>query len=317
MQVNFSPRADAVLQLEPSNRKTLVGRLREVTAADVQNADIKKFRQVWTECGGPSSPSARLLTEPNGNAKANKSKRPEYILHLAPERTAGVGNVCQYSTRGCRGVCLFYSGRASVWAKINAGRIAKTRAAFEYPAGFLAMLRAELFALSAAGVGSRELRPFVRLNGTSDVDWIQLDGIRHAIQSNNKRGFYLQKRIQRGGFYVADYTKALPEVRPSSAAYPLARSVWIDRPNANELAADLLRRGEKVSLVIGSPELVPAFTDTYAPRGVIVDAAKTDEWLLDDRARLGLLTPKHPATRADGFSDWAIRWIIREGGLAS
>ena len=160
MQVNLSPKADAVLQLEPSNRKTLVGRLREVTAADVLNADIKKFRQVWTECGGPGSPSARLLTEPNGNAKANKSKRPEYILHLAPERTAGVGNVCQYSTRGCRKVCLFYSGRASVWAKINAGRIAKTRAAFEYPAGFLAMLRAELFALSAAGVGSRELRSF-------------------------------------------------------------------------------------------------------------------------------------------------------------
>jgi len=301
----------------PKRGDVLVGRLRAVTAADVLNADIKKFRQIWKECGGPSSPSARLLTEPNGNAKANKSKRPEYILHLAPERTAGVGNICQYSTRGCRGVCLFYSGRASVWSKINAGRIAKTRAAFEYPAGFLALLSNELRRVADLDAGSGSLRPFVRLNGTSDIDWSDLDGVRFTIRGNNKRTRFMKGAIDRGGFYVADYTKALPEVRPSSAAYPLARSVWIDRPNANELAADLLRRGEKVSLVIGSPELLPAFTNTYAPRGVIVDAAKTDEWLLDDRARLGLLTPKHPATGADGFSDWAVRWIIRRGGLAS
>ena len=76
-----------------------------------------------------------------------------------------------------------------------------------------------------------------------------------------------------------------------------------------------MRTGEKVSLVIADTQLLEAFTDTYAKPGVIVDASKTDEWVLDDRARLGLLTPKHPATAADGFTSEAVRLIIREGGL--
>ena len=80
-------------------------------------------------------------------------------------------------------------------------------------------------------------------------------------------------------------------------------------------ASEYLRNGEKVSLVIADTQLLEAFTDTYAKPGVIVDASKTDEWLLDDRARLGLLTPKHPATAADGFTSEAVRLIIREGGL--
>ena len=300
--------------LSPTKRKTLVGRLREVSFEDVANADLEKFRRVWEECGGPSSPTARLLTAPNANAKTDKSKRPEYILHLAPERTAGAGNVCHYSTRGCRKVCLFYSGRASVWSKINAGRIAKTRAAFEYPAGFLAQLSNELVRLANHKIGGG-LRPFVRLNGTSDLDWTEFAGVSHVLASKNKRGFYLQKRTQRGGFYVADYTKAPPVVRRSSTAYPLARSVWIDYPQAVKTASEYLRNGEKVSLVIADTHLLEAFTDTYAKPGVIVDASKTDEWLLDDNARLGLLTPKHPATPADGFTSEALRLIIRDGGL--
>ena len=64
----------------PTKRKTLVGRLREVSFQDVANADLEKFRRVWEECGGPSSPSARLLTAPNANAKTDKSKRPERII---------------------------------------------------------------------------------------------------------------------------------------------------------------------------------------------------------------------------------------------
>ena len=300
--------------LSPTKRKTLVGRLREVSFDDVANADLEKFRRVWKECGGPSSPSARLLTEPNANAKTDKSKRPEYILHLAPERTAQVGNVCHHSTRGCRKVCLFYSGRASVWTKINAGRIAKTRAAFQYPAGFLAQLTNELNRVARLNLGGA-LRPFIRLNGTSDLDWSEFAGVSHILASKNKRGFYLQKRIQRGGFYLADYTKAPPSVRPSSAAYQLARSIWIDYPQAVKTASEYLRNGEKVSLVIADTQLLDAFTDTYAKPRVIVDASKTDEWLLDDRSRLGLLTPKYPATAADGFTSEAVRLIIREGGL--
>jgi len=298
----------------PTKRKTLVGRLREVSFQDVANADLEKFRRVWEECGGPSSPTARLLTAPNANAKTDKSKRPEYILHLAPERTAGAGNVCHYSTRGCRKVCLFYSGRASVWSKINAGRIAKTRAAFEYPAGFLAQLSNELVRLANHKIGGG-LRPFVRLNGTSDLDWTEFAGVSLVIASENKRGRFQNGPIKRGGFYVADYTKAPPVVRRSSTAYPLARSVWIDYPQAVKTASEYLRNGEKVSLVIADTHLLEAFTDTYAKPGVIVDASKTDEWLLDDNARLGLLTPKHPATPADGFTSEALRSIIRDGGL--
>ena len=159
------------------------------------------------------------------------------------------------------------------------------------------------------------LRPFIRLNGTSDLDWSEFAGVSHILASKNKRGFYLQKRIQRGGFYLADYTKAPPSVRPSSAAYPLARSIWIDYPQAVKTASEYLRNGEKVSLVIADTQLLDAFTDTYAKPRVIVDASKTDEWLLDDRSRLGLLTPKYPATAADGFTSEAVRLIIREGGL--
>ena len=281
-----------------SNEK-LSARLYALTIEQVEAASVSEFRKVWEQCGGPSSSSARLLTAPTHNAKAMKSKRPEYILHLAPHRVAGVGSVCEHSTKGCRELCLFYSGRAAQFKAVNDGRLAKTLAAFVDPAGFVKMLVHELALLGKKDKGSGALRPFVRLNGTADLDWSRVEPVARAIYS----------AYSRRDFYAAEYTKTPVDLRASFRWYPLARSIWVDVPDAVNLAAGYLRAGEKVAII--KHGFNPVHWGLNVPG--VVDASVSDEWLLDPAARLGLLTAKRPARSWHGFDVYQVQQIIREG----
>ena len=280
------------------SKEKLSARLYALTIEEVEAASVSEFRKVWERCGGPSSSSARLLTAPTHNAKAMKSKRPEYILHLAPHRVAGVGSLCEHSTKGCRELCLFYSGRAAQFKAVNDGRLAKTLAAFVDPAGFVKMLVSEMALLGKKDKGSGALRPFVRLNGTADLDWSRVEPVARAIYS----------AYSRRDFYAAEYTKTPVDLRASFRWYPLARSIWVDVPDAVNLAAGYLRAGEKVAIICNSWRPVHNLD-----RPGVVDASASDEWLLDPAARLGLLTAKRPARSKDAFGVWQVQQIIKEG----
>jgi len=116
------------------------------------------------------------------NPKTLKGEAHGYltaVLHLAPARVAGRGNVCPWSTLGCRKFCLNEAGRGGIFKAgettntIQEARKRKTRAFFDDRPSFIADLIRDIdrFVAYAARHG---LRPAVRLNGTSDLAWERL-----------------------------------------------------------------------------------------------------------------------------------------------
>jgi hypothetical protein len=106
------------------------------------------------------------------NHKTSKGQALGYltgILYLAPHRIAGYANLCPWSTAGCRKACLYTAGRGA-FHNIQESRIIKTIHYFENRQGFIEQLQSDIEALQrkAKRLG---LKPVVRLNGTSDINW--------------------------------------------------------------------------------------------------------------------------------------------------
>jgi len=89
------------------------------------------------------------------------------VLHLSPADSSGY-EVCPMRSKGCTKACLNYSG-FQYPRKYNA-RIAKTELFFQDRAKFFKMLIREIGNLEKRAA-KLDLRPGVRLNGTSDIPW--------------------------------------------------------------------------------------------------------------------------------------------------
>lgn len=106
------------------------------------------------------------------NHKTSKGQALGYltgILYLAPHRIAGYANLCPWSSAGCRKACLYTAGRGA-FHNIQESRVIKTIHYFENRQGFVEQLQSDIEALQrrAKRLG---LKPVVRLNGTSDINW--------------------------------------------------------------------------------------------------------------------------------------------------
>jgi hypothetical protein len=119
--------------------------------------------------GGPSN----VLSKAVSNIKTKKSEKSgEYrgaILYLTPEKSSGLGNVCPFASKGCTLSCLFTAGRG-VMAPVIAGRLRKTKMFFQQKDLFFQTLFSEIVALQRVAFKAGK-KPFVRLNGTSDINW--------------------------------------------------------------------------------------------------------------------------------------------------
>lgn len=91
------------------------------------------------------------------------------ILYFAPADLAEVGNVCPYSTPGCREACLYTAGRGR-FDSVQAARIRKTREFMADRKAFITALHSDV-ARHAGRAHRLGFRPAVRLNGTSDLRW--------------------------------------------------------------------------------------------------------------------------------------------------
>ncbi|MER8582662.1 hypothetical protein NKG95_28830 [Mesorhizobium sp. M1423] len=115
------------------------------------------------------------LIRSGGNAKTIKGdKAGEYetaIMYLAPAAQSGMGNVCPMAaTAGCEMGCLSKAGRAAIFNSIVNARIAKTRRYFSNRAAFMAELVKDIEAF-VRYCERKGVKPAVRLNGTSDIQW--------------------------------------------------------------------------------------------------------------------------------------------------
>lgn len=121
----------------------------------------------------------KLLTI--GNPKTEKSVAFGYltaVLHLAPSNLSGIANVCPRATAGCIASCLNTAGRGGIFRAgessnaIQDCRIRRTEFLFRSPCEFLTTLAVEV-SQHADRAKKLGLKPAVRLNGTSDLDWSQ------------------------------------------------------------------------------------------------------------------------------------------------
>jgi hypothetical protein len=96
------------------------------------------------------------------------------ILHLAPHKIAGVGNVCPSATRGCKLGCLNLSGHG-VYTSVQQARIRRTKFFKEQPELFFEVLRTDIMSHVSSSL-NKNLQPTCRLNGTSDIDWENVRG---------------------------------------------------------------------------------------------------------------------------------------------
>jgi len=173
---------------------------------------------------------------------------------------------------------------------VQEARIAKTKAFFRDPKGFVEILAKDIEALKRKA--SREgLLPCVRLNGTSDLPWENLGG---------QLGVNLIKRFPEIPFY--DYTKNPARVRAwLEGRMPANYSLTFSRSECNgETALELAKAGANVAVVFATKKgkTLPA---EWAGRPV-VDGDTNDLRFLDGPGRIVGLRAKGKAKKdASGF----------------
>ena len=200
------------------------------------------------------SPSKRLLT--TNNAKIVKGQKEGYftaLLHLAPHTLSG-HNVCRWSTPGCRAACLNFAGQGGIGTKTDGmgniikgnncqqARIKRTHALYDNPSWFIALLILEIDAhvRKCKRIG---MKPAVRLNGTSDIDW--------AFRSLNETGEVIFNMFPDVSFY--DYTK--DPIRCGQAIYPNYHVLFSrsETPGSHRMALRHLHAGFDVAVVFEGP----------------------------------------------------------------
>lgn len=112
------------------------------------------------------------------DAKTVKGEKFGYltgILYLAPASLSGV-NLCPQSSAGCRAVCL-YSAGMGVFQNVQQGRLAKSARFLNERDAFMRDIVSDIRKL-VAEADKKGMKPVVRLNGTSDIQWenITVDG---------------------------------------------------------------------------------------------------------------------------------------------
>jgi len=88
------------------------------------------------------------------------------IMYLAPAMTSG-HQMCPSASVGCKASCLFSAGRGAM-SSVEKARVRKTNLLMNDPAEFTRLLVADFDKL-VAQCAAKQVKPCVRLNGTSDT----------------------------------------------------------------------------------------------------------------------------------------------------
>ena len=245
----------------------------------------------------------QLLTY--GNPKTDKSRALGWltaIMHFAPANLSGY-EVCRGRSRGCTADCLNFSGHGGIGVtfdtrgkpvKLNTVqrcRIARTRMFFEERDRFVSQLVKEIRA-HIRKAERLSLRPCIRLNGTSDIQWEH-----ESVGPNSETIFDLFPQVQ---FY--DYTKIGSRmVSDDLSRKSLPSNYHLTYSRAETLAskiaaAHVLQSGGNVAAVFR--KALPATYWGYK----VIDGVSHDLRFLDDSGVIVGLVAKGKAKRStNGF----------------
>lgn len=253
-----------------------------------------------------------------GNAKTIKGDDvyQTAIMYLAPHNAAYGdlrGTVCPMAvTAGCANGCLYRAGRAAFTPSINPARVAKTKRYLADRSAFMAELVRDIAAF-VRHCRKQGVKPAVRLNGTSDIQWevahpcVRDMGTRRApnpvLFANVFEAF---PEVQ---FY--DYTKVYKRV---NRALPANYALTLSYSAANATYADsvidaALETGANVAIVYRTKALRDQFIaegahylgrvgfGMRAMKREVIDGDKTDMRFLDPQGVIVGLYAKGPAKR--------------------
>ena len=167
------------------------------------------------------------------------------ILYLAPHKTArakvgstgSVVSVCPNATAGCMAGCLYRSGAALIYRKVNLARVRKTREFVNDTPAFMARVVTDIERIERAA-DRRNMQPTIRLNGTSDLRFERIEVIRNGSRFANIMLAFPSIR-----FY--DYTK-----RTDRSNLPLNYHLTFSLSETNRAAAvRMLARGFNIAAV--------------------------------------------------------------------
>jgi len=166
------------------------------------------------------------------------------IMHLSPSTSAGMGNMCPDASPECIRFCLNKAGRGGIFKKgektnaVQEARKERTRQFVSDPQFFWDLdNEINRHANKASRLG---LKPCVRLNGTSDIDWIKATAFAGSL-------FDRWRNVQ---FY--DYTKSFPRMVDflTEKHYPKNYHLTFSRSELNDAECDtVLRHGGNVAVV--------------------------------------------------------------------
>lgn len=117
-------------------------------------------------------PVKNLLSAGITNVKTAKNELKTFILYLAPADTIGVINVCPFASEGCKKSCLYTAGRGR-FNNVQTARINKTKFFAFDRKNFYIQLTNEILKIQSKAIKTGE-KIAIRLNGTSDIDHIDL-----------------------------------------------------------------------------------------------------------------------------------------------
>lgn len=111
-----------------------------------------------------------LISSGTTNAKTVKNEEETYILYLSPYTLNSSGkNVCPWASKECAQLCLNSAGRGA-FSNVQLARRRKTDLMFDNPELFFELLESDLHRINAKAQKENKII-FVRLNGTSDLDF--------------------------------------------------------------------------------------------------------------------------------------------------
>jgi hypothetical protein len=218
---------------------------------------------------------ANLLSDGMTNTKTKKNNVKSFILYLAPANQSGVVNVCPFASPGCKDGCLYKAGLGGVYPSVQNARINRTKFWAADRQLFYTKLGNELLMIAAT-----YKKAAVRLNGTSDIDHIDLLKRYTGID-------FLSKKYKNIKFY--DYTKNINIIKKyAGTSYHLTFS----KSETNDIQVQqALEFGANVAAVFSH-----TLPDTYLGYPV-VDGDLTDYRPEDGKGVIVGLVAKGPAKK--------------------
>lgn len=210
--------------------------------------------------------------------KGDSDSKLTAIMYLASSTMSGY-DVCEYASDQCRKVCLITAGRGQM-TSVQKARIRKTQLFFEDNKSFINTLINDLILFSNYCLENK-IQPYVRLNGTSDLDFSR-------ILIKSKTLFEIFPNIN---FY--DYTKD-PNRSSAYSNYKLTFS----RSENTDLNFIKNKINSKINVAVVFEE-VPSFWEGIK----VIDGDLTDLRFEDEVGVIVGLKPKGLAkkTKEDGF----------------